>query len=266
RPLDVNLSLALGTSALTLLEITSAYAALANQGAWLPPTTIRYVTDAQGKLLEESIPEPREAVAPETAYVITHMLRGVVERGTGQAAKVLGRPIAAKTGTTDDYSNAWFVGYTPRVATGVWIGYDRPRSLGKDETGSRVAVPIWVAYMGKVLGDSPREDFPVPDKVVLVPVDLDPSNECVRVVTMAFVRGTEPLACGRRPPPTPLPPPGSPTPPPQAGPLTPGLPAAPQAGPVAGPSTATPPVVTPPPALPREAVPMSNGLSAPPVV
>src|SRR5881409_154433 len=211
-PLDVNLSLALGTSDLTLLELTSAYAALANQGAWLPPTTVRYVTDAQGKLLEESSPEAKEAVTPETAYVITHMLRGVVERGTGVAAKALGWPIAAKTGTTNDYSNAWFVGYTPRVATGVWIGYDRPRSLGKDETGSRVAVPIWVAYMGKVLGDSPREDFPVPDKVVLVPVDLDPSNECVHVVTMAFVRGTEPLAFGKRPPPPPAPPaaPGAP--------------------------------------------------------
>jgi penicillin-binding protein 1A len=248
-PLDVNLSLALGTSDLTLLEITSAYAALANQGSWLPPTTIRYVTDAQGKLLEEHIAEPKEAVAPETAYVITHMLRGVVERGTGIAAKSLGRPIAAKTGTTNDYSNAWFVGYTPRVATGVWVGYDRPRSLGKDETGSRVAVPIWVAYMGKVLGDSPREDFSIPEKVVLVPVDLDPSNECVRVVTMAFVRGTEPLACGKRPPP---PPPVMPSP----------APGQPQAGaPPASPPPAPSPA--PPPALPREVIPLSDPPSLP---
>ncbi|HEY3098291.1 MAG TPA: PBP1A family penicillin-binding protein [Methylomirabilota bacterium] len=247
-PLDVNLSLALGTSDLTLLELTSAYAALANQGAWLPPTTIRYVTDAQGKLLEEHIAEPKEAVAPETAYVITHMLRGVVERGTGIAAKSLGRPIAAKTGTTNDYSNAWFVGYTPRVATGVWVGYDRPRSLGKDETGSRVAVPIWVSYMGKVLGDSPREDFPIPEKVVLVPVDLDPSNECVHVVTMAFVRGTEPLACGKRPPPPPVMPPPAPGQP-QAG--------APPASPPPAPSPA------PPPALPREVIPLSDPPSLP---
>jgi len=245
-PLDVNLSLALGTSDLTLLELTSAYAALANQGAWLPPTTIRYVTDAQGKLLEEHVAEPKEAVPPETAYVITHMLRGVVERGTGQAAKVLSRPIAAKTGTTNDYSNAWFVGYTPRVTTGVWVGYDRPRSLGKDETGSRVAVPIWVSYMGKVLGDSPREDFPVPDKVVLVPVDLDPSNECVRVVTMAFVRGTEPPACGRRPAiPAPVP----------------GTPGGPQAGP---PPTGTTPFGAAPPALlPREAFSLSRPATVP---
>src|SRR5881409_2338875 len=195
-PLDVNLSLALGTSDLSLLELTSAYGVLANQGVWMPPVTIRYVTDAQGKLLEEHVPEGREAIAPETAYVITHMLRGVVERGTGQAAKALGRPIAAKTGTTNDYSNAWFIGFTPRLATGVWVGYDRPRSLGRDETGSRVAVPIWVSYMGKILVDSPKEDFPVPDRVATLLVDEDPSGECIRPVPMAFIKGTEPqVAC-----------------------------------------------------------------------
>jgi 1A family penicillin-binding protein len=198
-PLHTDLSLALGSSDVTLLELTSAYSALANQGVWVPPTAIRYVTDANGKLLEEHAPQGKEAVSPETAYVITHMLRGVVERGTGQGAKALGRPIAAKTGTTNDYSNAWFVGYTPKLATGVWVGYDRPRSLGHDETGSRVAVPIWVAYMRQVLGDSPKEDFPVPDRIVMAPVDLDASNECVRVVTLAFVKGTEPdVACGSR--------------------------------------------------------------------
>src|SRR5213596_2201932 len=244
-PLDFNLSLALGTSDLSLLELTSAYGALANQGVWMPPVTIRYVTDAQGKLLEEHVPEGREALAPETAYVITHMLRGVVERGTGQAAKVLGRPIAAKTGTTNDYSNAWFVGFTPRLATGVWVGYDLPRSLGRDETGSRVAVPIWIAYMSKVLGESPRDDFPVPDKVVLVPVDLDPSNECVRVVTMAFVKGTEPPACGRRPSIPPAPP---------------AAPGAPQAE---LPTTSAAPPATPaPPVLPREAVPLPGSAAS----
>ena len=128
-PLDVNLSLALGTSDVSLLEMTSAYGTLANQGVWMPPVTIRYVTDAQGKLLEEHVPEGREAVAPETAYVITQMLRGVVERGTGQAAKGLGRPIAAKTGTTNDYSNAWFVG--SRRAS--------PRACGSATTGRAVS-------------------------------------------------------------------------------------------------------------------------------
>jgi penicillin-binding protein 1A len=229
-PLAPNLSLALGTSDLSLLELTSAYSALANQGVWVQPTVIRYVTDAQDKLLEENVPHGQEAVSPEVAYVITHMLRGAVERGTGQSAKALGRPVAAKTGTTNDYSNAWFIGYTPRLATGVWIGYDRPRSLGRDETGGRVAAPIWTAYMVRALGDSPRDDFLVPERVVIVPVDMDPSSECIRVVPMAFVRGTEPEStCGPRrqmtpaAPVVPLPPPSTsqsppalPPPPPQA--------------------------------------------------
>src|SRR6059036_2202381 len=218
-PLNTDRTMALGSSDLTLLELTSAYSALANQGTWVPPTTIRYVTDINGKLLEEHVPEGREALPPEEAYVVTHMLRGVVERGTGQGAKALGRPIAAKTGTTNDYSNAWFIGYTPRLATGVWVGYDRPRSLGRDETGSRVAVPIWTTYMTKVLGDSPKEDFPVPDRVAMLLVDEDPSGECIRPVPMAFIKGTEPqVSCsgfGQRraeTPPTAGPGPSSPQP------------------------------------------------------
>jgi penicillin-binding protein 1A len=232
-PLTVNLSMALGTSDLTLIEMTSAYGVLANEGIWLPPTTIRYVTNAQGQLLEEHVPQGREALSPEMAYVATHMLRGVVERGTGQAAKALGRPMAAKTGTTNDYSNAWFVGFTPKLATGVWVGYDRPRSLGKDETGSRVAVPIWVSFMTRVLGDSPKEDFPVPERVVLLPVDLDASNECVRVVTMAFIKGTEPATtCGPRRQGIPTSPGTDPPPTAPGGPPVPGTPsAAPQAAP-----------------------------------
>jgi penicillin-binding protein 1A len=250
-PLDVNLSLALGTSDVSLLEMTSAYGTLANQGVWMPPVTIRYVTDAQGKLLEEHVPEGREALAPETAYVITQMLRGVVERGTGQAAKGLGRPVAAKTGTTNDYSNAWFVGFTPRLATGVWVGYDRPRSLGKDETGSRVAVPIWVTFMGKVLGDSPKEDFPVPDRVVSMLVDEDPSGECLRPVPMAFVKGTESgMACNGvgqpRAQATPQAAAPQPQPPASATP-------APQLSPP--PPTAT----TPPPAQPTQPTPQAPG-------
>jgi len=246
-PLNTDLTLALGSSDLTLLELTSAYAALANQGTWMAPTAIRYITDPQGKLLEEHVPEGREAVSPDTAYVMTHMLRGVVERGTGQAAKALNRPIAAKTGTTNDYSNAWFIGFTPHLSTGVWVGYDRPRSLGRDETGSRVAVPIWTAYMAKVLGDAPREEFTPPDRVSLVPVDLDPSNECVRVVVMAFVRGTEPAAgCGPRRQTVPTWPPGLPgtgAPPATVPPVL------PPSGPApAPPQTMLPPVDPPAPA------------------
>ncbi|HSF06903.1 MAG TPA: penicillin-binding protein 1A [Methylomirabilota bacterium] len=249
-PLTADLTLALGTSDLSLLELTSAYSAFANQGTWLPPTAIRYVTDAEGRLLEEHVPEGKEAVSPELAYIITHMLKGVVDRGTGQGARTLNRPIAAKTGTTNDYSNAWFIGFTPRLATGVWVGYDRPRSLGRDETGSRVAVPIWTSYMQQVVGKDPKEDFPVPERVAMVPVDLDPSNECVKVVTMAFVRGTEPeLPCGVRreaiTPPT-----SAPLPPlvPESAPVAPGV--APSAGPLHGSSDAPGPAPLPPPPAP----------------
>jgi penicillin-binding protein 1A len=264
-PLNLNLTLALGSSDLTLLELTSAYGVLANQGVWMAPSTIRHVTDAYGKLLEEHVPEGKDALSPELAYLATHMLRGVVERGTGQAAKALGRPVAAKTGTTNDYSNAWFIGFTPRLATGVWVGYDRPRSLGRDETGSRVAVPIWLAYMSKVLGDTPKEDFPIPDRVVLLPVDLDPSNECTRAVLMAFVRGTEPaMNCGpRRQQPVPVP--GLPpiTPAPVAPPASAGAPPAGAMSPPVG--TAPPSLSAPPPAPPRPGVRSSRDPFAVPV-
>jgi len=196
-PLHENLSIALGTSDLTLIELTSAYGALANQGTWIKPTAIRYVLDAQHKLLEENVPQGRQALPADLAYVMTHMMKGTVERGTGQAAKALGRPVAAKTGTTNDYSNAWFIGFTPTLATGVWVGYDRPKSLGKDETGSRVAVPIWTAFMKEALAGKPVEDFPVPEGVVVVPVDLSAAGSCVKPVMMAFLAGTEPKnTCG----------------------------------------------------------------------
>ncbi|MFQ5897954.1 MAG: penicillin-binding protein 1A [Candidatus Methylomirabilia bacterium] len=191
-PLHRDLTLALGSSDLSLLELTSAYAALANQGVWVNPTPIRHVTDARGQLLEEHVPQGKQAVSPELAYVMTHMLMGAVERGTAKGAKVLGRPIASKTGTTNDFSDAWFIGYTPSLVTGVWVGYDRPRSLGEDETGARVALPIWVSYMGKVLAGVPRGEFPVPEGIVFARVDLDPAGRCTRPVVVAFLRGTEP--------------------------------------------------------------------------
>jgi 1A family penicillin-binding protein len=196
-PLGDNLSIALGTADLTLLEVTSAYGGLANQGTWMHPMAIRYVLDSQRKLLEENAPQGQQVLSPAVAYVITHMLKGTIERGTGAAAKAFGRPAAAKTGTTNDYSNAWFIGYTPKLVTGVWVGYDRPKSLGRDETGSRVAVPIWTTFMSEALAGTSPEDFPMPEGVVLIPVDLNPGGGCVRPVMMAFVAGTEPTAtCG----------------------------------------------------------------------
>jgi penicillin-binding protein 1A len=106
------------------------------------------------------MPPGREAIDPALAIRLTEMLRGVVERGTAVGARVLERPLAGKTGTTNDFSNAWFVGYTPSLVAGVWVGYDRPRTLGPEETGARVALPIWVALMRAALRNQPVEEFP----------------------------------------------------------------------------------------------------------
>jgi len=272
-PLRENLSLALGTSDLTLLELTSAYGALANQGAWMRPIAIRYVLDAQGKLLDENVPEGRQVLSPELAYVATHMLRGTIERGTGVAAKALGRAAAAKTGTTNDYSNAWFIGYTPKLVTGVWVGYDKPRSLGKDETGSRVAVPIWTSFMTSALAGTPAEDFPIPERVVLAPIDLDSSGTCARPVVMAFVAGTEPRAtCGPIRASTPAVPADAPAPPPPATVASPGLPAPLAPAPAqAAPAVPTFPAPAPgvtilPPAPPRPAPPPAAAVQPAPIV
>jgi len=159
-PLPRDLTLALGSGDVTLLELTAAYGTFANQGVHMEPLMVRYVTDAQGRLIEENIPQGREAIDPAIATGLTQMLRGVVERGTAVGARVLERPLAGKTGTTNDYSNAWFVGYTPSLVAGVWVGHDRPRTLGPDETGARVALPIWVALMRAALRNQPAEDFP----------------------------------------------------------------------------------------------------------
>ncbi len=195
-PLQPNLALALGASDVTLLELTAAYAALANQGVRMEPIVIRYITDGQGRLVEENIPQGRDAVSPAVAYVLTQMLRGAVERGTAASARVLGRPLAGKTGTTNDFSNAWFVGYTPSVTAAVWVGHDRVRSLGHDETGARAALPIWIALMREILKDKPVEDFSPPESVVLARIDMTTgflaTPNCPKPVVMAFVAGTEP--------------------------------------------------------------------------
>jgi penicillin-binding protein 1A len=159
-PLPQDLTLALGSGDVTLLELTAAYGTFANQGVRMDPLMVRYVTDSQGRLVEENVPQGREALDPTVTAALTQMLRGVVEHGTGVAARVLERPVAGKTGTTNDFSNAWFVGYTPAIVAGVWVGHDRPRSLGYEETGARAALPIWVAVMRAALRGQPVEEFP----------------------------------------------------------------------------------------------------------
>ncbi len=162
------LSLALGSSDLTLIEITSAYGVFAKLGIKSSPMAVIKVTDRMGKVFEENFPFTEEVIKPEIAYLITDLLRGVVEQGTGWKAKVLGRPVAGKTGTTNEYTDAWFIGYTPTLVAGVWVGYDDHRSIGSKETGARAALPVWIDFMKESLKDIPSEDFTPPEGIVIV--------------------------------------------------------------------------------------------------
>ncbi|MDP3720223.1 MAG: PBP1A family penicillin-binding protein [Acidobacteriota bacterium] len=142
-------SVALGAGEVTLLGLTSAYSAFANGGAITPPSLIRKVVDADGVVLFESAETPRQAIKPMTAYLMADMLRGVIDAGTGSGARRHGfaLPAGGKTGTTNDYKDAWFVGFTPSIVTGVWVGFDQPRTIRSNGYASELAVPMWSRFM-----------------------------------------------------------------------------------------------------------------------
>ncbi len=170
--LTPSLALALGSSGVSLWEIITAYSAFANNGDKVEPYMIEKIYDRNRRLLEEHQTRRENVIPPETAYIITHLLQGVVEEGTGTRAKQLGRPAAGKTGTTNELKDAWFIGYTPSVLAGVWIGYDDHNlSLGKGETGGRAACPIWVDFMQNLLKDEPVQSFPIPEGVVFAKIN-----------------------------------------------------------------------------------------------
>ena len=166
--INPDLSLALGTSEVNLLELTSAYGVFANQGVRVPPIYILKIEDKNGKVLEEKRTPGEEVLSPETALTMTSMMESVLENGTAASARALGftAPAAGKTGTTDDYSDAWFVGYVPGVVTGVWVGFDRKQKIGPGMTGAAAALPIWVDVMLAGTKNRPPQDFPVPSGVV----------------------------------------------------------------------------------------------------
>jgi len=190
-------SLALGASEVTLWDMVSAYSVLPNQGIRVEPHMIRRVLDREGKLREETRPDVQEVLRPDIAYLMAYALEGVTETGTGAAARVLNRPIGGKTGTTDDLADAWFVGFTPSLTVGVWVGFDQRKSLGVDETGAHVALPIWIDFMQSALKDRPVEKFARPASISFVPVDRRTAavdSNCRPVILEAFLRGTEPTA------------------------------------------------------------------------
>ena len=194
--LSPDLSLALGSSGVSLMEITRAYSVFANGGMQVKPIFIKRIMDRSGQVIEENLPVLKEAIPKETAYVMTDLMMAVVQEGTGWRIKELKRPAAGKTGTTNNLMDAWFMGYTPEFVTGVWVGYDDRKAMGKGETGSRAASPIWLYFMSEVLKGKPVNDFQVPEGVVFAKIDVDTgllaSSYSEDTVFQAFKEGTEP--------------------------------------------------------------------------
>jgi penicillin-binding protein 1A len=191
---------ALGAAGISPMEMTAAYNVFANQGVYVKPRLVRKIVDQTDRVLEEQVPELTEATQPQVAYELAYMLRGVVQRGTAYEAHILPPPIAGKTGTTNAYTDAWFIGFCPEYSMSVWVGYDDPgRSLGPGATGAEVALPIWIDIMKQIDAmklRTPRPDFDMPPGVVIVPMDLKTGRRgvgpCTRVVMEAFVVGQEP--------------------------------------------------------------------------
>jgi membrane carboxypeptidase/penicillin-binding protein len=191
-------SMALGAFEVSLFEMTSAYGAFANEGVRMEPYLVEGVRDREGAVLEQAKPSAREVLSPQVAAVMNALLEGVITDGTGAAAATLGRPLAGKTGTTDDFTDAWFIGYTPDLVVGVWVGFDAKKSLGSRETGAQAALPIWQQFMEAAFRDVPPVPFPEVEGVAHATVDhatglrAVETAGCVEVLNETFLMGTEP--------------------------------------------------------------------------
>jgi len=168
-----DLSLALGSSGVSLLELVKAYSVFANLGELIEPVFITKIVDQDGNELEETGFERQQVIERSTAYIMTSLLESVVKHGTGTRVRALNRPAAGKTGTTNNLHDAWFVGYTPGYVTGAWVGFDKERSLGRKETGGRAASPIWLGFMKKILKGKPVRSFKTPRGVVFSEIDAE---------------------------------------------------------------------------------------------
>jgi penicillin-binding protein 1A len=233
-PVKRDLSIALGTSGVSMPELASAFAVFANGGERVKPIFFKKIVTMEGEVLEEntpyvemeekeeeeeiskaSAPVPKERViSPQNAFIMTHLLEGVVQHGTGQRAKALGRPVAGKTGTSSDYSDAWFIGYTPSLLAGVWVGFDDKTSLGKNETGARAALPIWISFMDRALRNTPVETPKPPEGIALVKVNLETGlptdQDSPDTIVEAFIDSSIPWK--KQGPEEEGPPPGTPVP------------------------------------------------------
>ncbi|MBW1992854.1 MAG: PBP1A family penicillin-binding protein [Deltaproteobacteria bacterium] len=194
--LQQNLTLALGTSEVSLLNLTEAYAVFANKSLWIEPFGISEIVDRTGRIVWRARPKKKIVMSRAAAAIMTNMLQAVINEGTGKKARNIGGQIAGKTGTTNDFRDALFVGYTPAIAAGVWVGQDSYVSLGSAETGARAALPIWIEFMKTVIEDAPVQYFDIPDDVVSLRIDpvtglLTQASSDNGVVAL-FKKGTEP--------------------------------------------------------------------------
>jgi len=193
-----DLSLALGTDEVTLNELMAAYIPLVNGGSRAEPRTIIRIYDRPHDAWIENPPAVTPVLSPAVGFITTQMLRDVLVYGTAKslAGFSRNRPAAGKTGTTDDYRDAWFIGYTPDLITGVWMGYDKPKSLGRGFTGGAVCAPVWGRFMTAALQDKPAVDFPQSEGVVTLLIDPEtgyPAAEgCPSKREEFFLSGTEP--------------------------------------------------------------------------
>ena len=191
-----DLSLALGTSEVSLINLTAAYAVFPRQGKWVEPFGVMEVVDHRGRIIWRAKPPKRLVMSRAGAAIITNMLQGVVSEGTGHQAMTLKATVAGKTGTTNNYKDALFVGFSPTVATGVWVGQDSGGTLGEKESGAKAALPIWIQFMQTVLASGSPQQFDLPDNVTRVPMDpqtgLRATQGSKKTVLALFKKGTEP--------------------------------------------------------------------------
>lgn len=191
------LAIALGAGESTLMEVTSAYSAFPNGGVRMTPLDVLKVMDREGNLLEENRSQATDVIRADTAFVLTNLLQGVVQHGTGAAAASLKWPMGGKTGTVDDNTDAWFIGFDPDITVGVWTGLDEKKPLGRLETGAQAALPIWMEFMKDYIANRPDKDSPpeftVPGNIVFVPVNRAAgTGDAVDGPVEAYIAGTQP--------------------------------------------------------------------------
>ncbi len=192
------MSIGLGACEVNLLDMTSAFAVLANEGKRVDPIFITRIVGRDGKLVEERTPRDEQVISPQTAYVTVDMMRSVIDAGTARVIRSMGfdRPAAGKTGTTDDYTDAWFVGFTPSLSCGVWVGYDQKKTIFRGAQGGRLAAPLWAEMMKYAYEGKPAENFSIPVGVVYKKVcnetGLLATSYCPESHVEVFIQGTEP--------------------------------------------------------------------------